>query len=104
MSRLFRNQILFAGLEEGTITTTSVAALQLGYRYELFNNGFLLFRTNALVNNFISTNNLLQKPNFLSGHALSFGYNFALGPLEVSAMYSDQTGKFHSYINLGISF
>ena len=104
MTRLFRNQILFAGLEEGTITTPSVASLQLGYRYELFNNGFLLFRTNALINNFISTNNLLQKPNFLSGHALSFGYNFALGPLEVSAMYSDQTGRFHSYINLGISF
>ncbi|HKH60691.1 MAG TPA: patatin-like phospholipase family protein [Flavitalea sp.] len=104
MTKLFRNQIIFAGLEEGTITTPSVASLQLGYRYELFNNGFLLFRTNVLVNNFISTNNLLQKRNFLSGHALSFGYNFALGPLEVSAMYSDQTGKFHSYINLGISF
>jgi NTE family protein len=104
MTKLFRNQIVFAGLEEGTITTPSVASLQLGYRYELFNNGFLLFRSNVLVNNFISMNNLIQKRNFLSGHALSFGYNFALGPLEVSAMYSDQTGKFHSYINLGISF
>ena len=104
MTKLFRNQIVFAGLEEGTITTPSVASLQLGYRYEVFNNGFLLFRSNVLVNNFISMNNLLQKRNFLSGHALSFGYNFALGPLEVSAMYSDQTGKFHSYINLGISF
>jgi NTE family protein len=104
MSRLFRNQILFAGFEEGSVTTPSIASLQLGFRYELFNNGFLLFRTNALVNNFISTSNLLGKPNFLSGHAVSFGYNFALGPLEVSAMYSDQTGKIHSYINLGISF
>lgn len=104
MTNLFRNQITFAGLEEGTITTPSVVALQLGYRYELFNNGYLLLRTNALVNNFISTTNLLQKASFLSGHAVSFGYNFALGPLEVSAMYSDQTGKLHSYINLGISF
>lgn len=104
MTELFRNQVMFAGLEEGTITTPSVAAVQLGYRYELFNNGYVLLRTNALVNNFISTSNLFQKPNFLSGHALSFGYNFALGPLEVSAMYSDQTRKLHSYINLGISF
>lgn len=104
MSKLFRNQVLFAGLEEGTIATPSVAALQLGYRYEIFNNGYLLWRSNALLNNFISRNNLLQKPDFLSGHAVSFGYNFALGPLEVSAMYSERTGRIHSYINLGISF
>ena len=104
MTKLFRNQIVFAGLEEGTVTTPSVASLQLGYRYEMFNNTFLIVRSNALINNFISTSNLLQKPNFLSGHALSFGYNFALGPLEVSGMYCDQTGRFHSYINLGISF
>ena len=104
MSRLFKNQILFAGLEEGTVTTPSVAALQLGYRYEVFNNGYLLLRSNALLNNFISRNNLLQKPDFISGHAVSFGYNFALGPLEVSAMYSERTGKIHSYINLGIGF
>lgn len=105
MTRLFKNQILFAGLEEGTITTPSVASLQLGVRYEIFNNGYLLLRTNALVNNFISTSsNILQKPNFLSGHSVSFGYNFALGPLEVSAMYSDQSKKIRSYINLGISF
>lgn len=104
MTRLFRNQILFAGLEEGTITTPSVAAMQLGFRYQLFNNGYAIARANALINNFISTNNILQKPNFLSGYALSFGYNFALGPLEVSAMYSDQSRRIHSYINLGISF
>jgi NTE family protein len=104
MTRLFKNQIMFAGLEEGSITTPSVASVQVGARYELFNNGFLLVRTNALINNFISTNNILQKPNFLSGHAVSFGYNFALGPLEVSAMYCDQSKKIHSYINLGISF
>jgi len=104
MTRLFNNQILFTGLEEGSVTTPSVACLQLGIRYEVFNNGYALLRTNALVNNFISRNNILQKPDFLSGHALSFGYNFALGPLEVSAMYCDQSRRFHSYINLGISF
>src|SRR4030095_9615223 len=41
MTKQFKNQIMFAGLEEGTITTASVAALQLGLRYELFNNGYL---------------------------------------------------------------
>ena len=104
MYKQFKNQVVFAGLEEGSITTSSIASAQLGVRYEIFNNGYLLLRTNALVNNFISTSNLFHKPNFLSGHAVSFGYNFALGPLEVSAMYCDQSKRIHSYINLGISF
>ena len=104
MNHIFRNQILFAGLEENTLNTPSVAALQFGMRYQLFNNLYVIGRTNGLVNNFISTNNLFQKPNFLSGHALTLAYNFALGPLEISAMYSDQAKRVRSYINLGISF
>ncbi len=104
MTKTMRNQILFAGLEENTINTPSIAALQIGVRYEMYNNLYLMARANGGFNNFVSTNNLLQKPNFLSGYALSLGYNFALGPLEVSAMYSDQSRKLRSYINLGIPF
>ncbi|MBL7736111.1 MAG: patatin-like phospholipase family protein [Chitinophagaceae bacterium] len=104
LSKLFRNQVLFAGLEENTINTSSVAALQFGLRYELYNNLYAIARANGLVNNFISINNILQKPNFLSGYALTLGYNFALGPFEISAMFCDQSKKMRSYINLGISF
>jgi NTE family protein len=104
MYSLFRNQIVFAGLDEAAVYTPSVASLQLGYRFQLFNNLFIIARSNALVNNFISKNNVLQRPAFLSGHALSMGYNFALGPLEVSAVYSDQSKRMQSVISLGISF
>jgi NTE family protein len=104
MYSLFRNQITFAGLDEAAIYTPSVAAIQLGYRYQLFNNLFIIARSNGLINNFISKDNVLQRPAFLSGHALSMGYNFALGPLEVSAVYSDQSKHVQSVISLGISF
>jgi NTE family protein len=104
LNKSFRNQVLFAGLEENSISTPSYASLQLGIRYQLYNNVFLMARTNALVNNFVSVNNLLQKPEFLSGYAVTFAYNFALGPLEISAMYCDQSRKLRSYINLGIPF
>jgi NTE family protein len=102
--RTFRNQVLFAGLEENSVNTSSVAALQLGVRWRIYNSLYCIGRANALVNNFVSVSNLLQKPNFLSGYALSLGYNFALGPLEISAMYCDQTQAIRSYINLGIPF
>ena len=42
--------------------------------------------------------------DFLSGYSLTFSYNFALGPLEISTMYCDQTNKLQWYINLGIPF
>jgi NTE family protein len=102
--KLFRNQIMFAGLEEASIYTPSVAVLQLGYRFELFNNLFVTARSNALLKDFMSSSNVLTAPDFLSGHALTLGYNFALGPLEISAVYSDQSKRMQSIISLGISF
>lgn len=101
---LFRNQIRFAGLQEGSLYSPAAAALQAGLRYELFNNTYLTGRTNVLLNNFISKSVFFQNPNVLTGYSLTFGYNFALGPLELSLMYSDQSKKLVGYINIGIPF
>lgn len=104
LNKLYRNQISFAGLEENSITTSSVAGLQIGLRYQLYNNIYVTGRTNGMFNNFVSPNNIIQKPNFLSGHALTLAYNMAIGPIEVSVMYNDQAKIVRSYINLGIGF
>ncbi len=104
LTRMFRNQIMFAGLEEGSFFTTSVAALQVGLRYNITGNLYVTGRTNGLMNNFISTDNRLQSPRYLTGHSLTVGYNFAMGPLEVSTMYCDQSKRVVSYINIGIPF
>ena len=81
-----------------------MASLQGAYRFELFTNTFLIGRANVLVNNFISKNVFFQNPNVLSGYSVTFGYNFALGPLEFSLMYCDQSKKLASYVNIGIPF
>ena len=73
-------------------------------RYEMFNNFYVMGKVNGLVNDFVDFDNNVQEPDFFSGYSLGFAYNFALGPLEISAMYSDQTRKLRSYINLGILF
>ncbi len=104
LTKTFRNQITFAGLQEGTLYTPSVLAYQAAVRYELFNNTYLTGRANVLFTNFISKSNFFQNPDFLTGYALSFAYNFALGPLEISVTYSDQSKKLGTYINLGIAF
>jgi NTE family protein len=61
-------------------------------------------KANGLVNDFIDFDNMLKKATFFSGYSAGFAYNFALGPLEISAMYCDQTKRLRSYINLGIPF
>lgn len=104
LTKTFRNQITFAGLPEGAEYSSSVAALQGGLRVQIFNNTYLMGRANVLFNNFVEDSGFFVTRDFFSGYALTFSYNFALGPLEISAMYCDQTGKIQSYVNLGIPF
>jgi len=92
-------------LREGTFYSSSVAALLVGLRYQLFNNTFITGKANILFNNFITNNQtFFNTPDFLSGYSLTFTYNFALGPLELSAMYSDQSKRVLGYVNIGIPF
>jgi Predicted esterase of the alpha-beta hydrolase superfamily len=104
MTPTFRNQVTFAGLPEGAIYTPAMVKLLGGLRVQIFNNTYLTGRANVLFNNFISQSTFFNNPDFLSGYAFTFTYNFALGPLEISAMYCDQTRKLQTYFNLGIPF
>ena len=104
MTKLFRNQVIFAGLPEGTVYTPAMATAQGGLRTFLFTGAYLTGRANILFNNFISKSEFFKYEDIYMGYALTFTYNFALGPLDLSLMYSNQTKKFQSYINLGIPF
>lgn len=104
MIPLYHNQIVFSGLPEATTYAASVAAFMGGLRYQLLPNTYITGRTNVLFTNFISKSIFFTNPDFLSGHSLTVAYNFALGPLEVGAMYSDRLGRVTSFVSLGIAF
>lgn len=104
LTRMFRNQVIFAGYPEGVNTTSSYASLQLGYRFQLFNNIFLIWRSNAMFYDLLDHKYLEVNSSFLSGHALSVGYLSIIGPIEFSVMYGDQSKQFQTYINIGFSF
>ncbi len=104
LTNVYRNQIIFAGLDEGTILTNSIGAFQLRMRYQLYNNIYLTGKGNIAFYDFIDKDFQPQNSKFLSGYSLTFGYNFILGPLEISAMYCDQSKTILPYINLGIPF
>ena len=100
----FRNQIRFAGLQEATVNSSSVVSLQMGLRYNPLNNIYFIGRINGLLKDFATNNNTTSNSTVLSGYALTFAYRTPIGPLELSAMYSDQSKKLQSYVLFGISF
>jgi NTE family protein len=105
LTHSFHNQITFAGLREGSFYTSSTASIEAGFRYNMYGNLYLTGQANVMFNNFINTNiRYYNTPNFLSGYVLTFTYNFMLGPLELSAMYSDQWKRVMGYVNIGIPF
>lgn len=104
MTKLFRNQVTFTGLQEGSVYSASMATAQIGLRQQIFFNTYVTGRANILFNNFISTSKFFKYQDVYSGYGLTFSYNFALGPLDLSVMYCDQTKKVQGYINLGIPF
>ncbi len=104
MTKLFRNQVTFAGLPEGSIYTPAMVTTAGGLRTFLFTGAYLTGTANLLFTNFISKSEFFKNKDFYTGYAVTFTYNFALGPLELSLMYSGQAKKLQSYINLGIPF
>ena len=100
----FHNQVVFAGLREGTFYSSSMAEAMVALRYQLFSNVLVTGKANVLFNNFITKSSFFVTPDFLSGYALTFTYMFALGPLELSAMYCDQSRSVLGYVNIGIPF
>lgn len=100
----FRNQIRFAGFQEATVNSSSVVALQMGLRYNPINNIYFIARINGLLKDLITNNNSTSGNNALSGYSLTFAYKTPIGPLELSAMYSDQAKKLQSYVFFGIPF
>ena len=101
---IYRNQIKFAGLQEASVNSSSVGVLQLGLRYSPVNNVYLIGRINGGVKDFATTKNSTSSVTGLSGYALTFAYRTPIGPLELSAMYSDQSKRLQSYVLFGITF
>lgn len=100
----FRNQVRFAGLQEASLNSAAVAAFQLGLRYSPANNIYIIGRANGLVKDFATKKNATSNASWLSGYSLTFAYKSPIGPLELSAMYSDQSKQLQSYVTFGIPF
>ena len=100
------NQVSFYGLNDAEVKTGSVASLQFGLQYKLAKSVYVTGRANLALYNFHnqSTNNMSGDDNFLSGYGLTFGFDSAIGPIEITSMYCDQDGSLRTNLNLGFRF
>lgn len=98
-----RNQIPFVGIYEGEVISPSVVATQIGFQYEFYKNFFATPRAAVALYDFTYGIDGTRY-HYLSGYGASLGYSSRLGPLDVSAMYSDQSRQMRVYVNLGFNF
>jgi NTE family protein len=106
ISRVIRNQVPFAGLNESEVKTGSIISAQLGLQYQLAKKMFLTGRFNMALYDFQKpeSGKITAANNLLTGYGLTFGYDSAIGPIEMTAMYCDQDAKVRYNLNLGYRF
>lgn len=105
LNDFLRNQITFAGLNEFQVRTNSVAVFQLGLQYNPYTNLYTTLRANAGLHDFsYEWTNIVNSGSFISGYSFTVGYASVLGPIQISTMYNDQSGKFSGYVNIGFHF
>jgi NTE family protein len=104
LNKSFRNQIVFAGLQDATLRAQNVAAAMVGLRSKIWNGVYIIAKSNILVNDFMQNQSISKNPRWITGSAITVAYNSIIGPIELSTMYSTQSKSLQTYVNIGISF
>lgn len=105
LNKMYRNQILFAGLQDAQLHAQNVVTGMLGLRTKIWNTVYLIAKSNLLLNDFIKNNkSASSNPRWVNGSSLTLAYHSIIGPIEFSAMYSTQAKSLQTYVNIGIPF
>lgn len=106
IQQLFRQQVVFAGLNEQQINSASTASGMLGLQYNFMGDLFLMGRANTGVYNFSTLTKAWDSNTVksINGFSLGLGYNLGFLPMELTAMYSPEIGRVYSHIKIGFLF
>lgn len=106
MQQLFNRQLVFVGLLEGQLTTTSISSALVGMQYNLSGNLFLTGKFNTAMYDFSTLTDAYDKDQakWINGFSLGLGYNLGVLPMEFNAMYSPQIGTIYSHVKIGFLF
>jgi NTE family protein len=105
---ILNQQIPFAGINEGQVTTSATGIAMIGYQYNLFGHFLLIGRANTNIYNFdnLWATDQVQsnKAKWVNGFSLGIGYDIGSLPMELTAMYSPEMNTLYSNIKVGFIF
>ncbi|MFZ4547950.1 MAG: patatin-like phospholipase family protein [Bacteroidales bacterium] len=106
VQQLSERQMVFVGLNEGQITTTSICSALAGVQYNFTGSFFLTGKANTAIYNFSTLTNLYDKDEvkWINGFSVGLGYNLSVLPMEFTAMYSPEIGAIYSHVKIGFLF
>ncbi len=106
VQKLAESQMVFMGLNETQITSSSFGSVLLGLQYNIAGSLFLIGRANTGFYDFIINENSIspEEVQWINGFSLGVGYNLGFLPMEVTEMYSPEIGSFYTHIKIGFVF
>jgi NTE family protein len=106
VQQFYNRQMPFVGINEGQVTTTSLASLLLGLQYNLTGSLFLTAKVNSCIYNFSTLTKIYDpdKLKWINGFSLGLGYNLGVLPMEFTAMYSPEIKAIYSHVKIGFLF
>ncbi len=106
VQKLSETQMVFMGLRETQITSSSFGSALVGLQYNFAGSLFLIGRANTGVYDFIKneTSNSPEKARLINGFSLGIGYNLGILPMEFTEMYSPEIGAFYTHVKIGFLF
>jgi NTE family protein len=106
MEQILRQQVIFVGINEGQINSSSFASVLAGMQYNIAGDLFLTGKANTAIYNFSSHDEVYNSKavKFINGFSLGLGYNLGILPMEFSAMYSPEIGTLYSHVKIGFIF
>lgn len=100
-----RNQVLFPGFRLNGISSSSAVSGQVGIRQNFSSRLSAYIAGNLLKYDFIQSNYGVfgRSPDMVWGLNLTAGYEFLLGPLELTLMYNSINDRIQPALNIGYS-
>jgi len=106
VEQLGDRQMVFVGLNEGQITTTSLSSALVGMQYNLSGSLFITGKINTAFYNYSTLAKAYDedKVKWVNGFSIGLGYNLGILPMEITAMYSPEIGTVYPHVKIGFLF
>ena len=104
MNPTFRNQVMFTGLQEGEISSESMAVAQAGLRFKPFGSLYVTAQGSAMAYDFVKKSSMPENSKWLFGGGVTLAYDLLIGPIEFTLMFTNRTQGMRSYFNFGFPF